>query len=352
MKFFPPLSLSTNNVRSLAILVLSLAMLLLGGCASTPESESMADEVEATEIDPYEGFNRKMYAFNDSVDDYVAAPIANAYIAVTPDIIQTGVSNFFTNLSNVSVVLNDVLQGKVKQGAEDTGRFLINSTVGVFGLFDVASRIGLEQNQEDFGQTLAVWGVPTGSYLVMPFLGPTTFRGMPGAAVDIATNPITYVGIPAIHAASLVNTRANAEGAIQFIDDAALDPYIYTREAYLQWRNHLATDGDPDAVEDPLEGYEDELFEDDELYEETGGKEQALANDTDSEGVDSDQKDKVDDESAQLKSEVDTIAEETVKAKESTGELTIEDKDSNDSLLIIETNQPLVDDTQDEPLIN
>ena len=264
MTFYTRLSPNIFNTRS--FLILALALCLLSGCASKPvnDQELATEEIE---IDPYEDFNRSIYGFNDSVDDYVTGPITNAYTFVTPDLVQTGVSNFFSNLGNISVVLNDVLQGKAHQGAEDTGRFLINSTIGVFGFFDVASEIGLEQNQEDFGQTLAVWGVPTGAYLVMPFLGPTTFRGLPGTAVDIATNPVTYIGLPAIQAVSLVNTRANADGALKFIDGAALDPYIYTREAYLQWRNHLATDGDPDAAADPFADYEDELFDDEDLYD-------------------------------------------------------------------------------------
>lgn len=264
MTFYTRLHPNTLNTRS--ILILAIALLFLSGCASTPvnDQEITAEEIN---IDPYEDFNRSMHGFNDSVDDYVMGPITNAYKFVTPDLFQIGVSNFFTNLGNVTVVLNDVLQGKAQQGAEDTGRFLINSTIGVFGLFDVASELGLEQNQEDFGQTLAVWGVPTGAYLVMPFLGPTTFRGLPATAVDLATNPVTYVGLPAVQAAALVNTRASADGALKFIDDVALDPYIYTREAYLQWRNHLATDGDPDAEADPFADFEDELFEDEDLYE-------------------------------------------------------------------------------------
>lgn len=251
-----------NITGELPLVILTALLLLLGGCTTNPTKDQAPIAVaEDQEIDPYEDFNRDMYEFNDSVDNYIAEPISDAYKFVTPNILQTGVSNFFSNLGNVGVVFNDVLQGKVQQGAEDTGRFLINSTVGVLGLFDVASEVGLEQNQEDFGQTLAVWGVPTGPYMVLPFLGPTTFRGLPGTAVDIATNPITYIGIPALAAASVVNTRANADGALQFVDEAALDPYIFTREAYLQWRKHLASDGNPDTDEDPLADYEDELFE-------------------------------------------------------------------------------------------
>ena len=213
--------------------------LSLGGCASTGVTEQ---QTTANKADPYENFNRKMFTFNDNVDDYVAAPISNAYKWVTPQFMQTGVANFFSNLKNINVVINDVLQAKFAQGAHDTGRFALNTTMGLAGFVDVASHVGLERNDEDFDQTLAVWGVPQGSYLVIPFLGPTTVRGIPAAAFDTAANPASYVGMP-VQLISLLNTRANAEGALKFIDEAALDPYVFTRESFLQWRNNLSTDG-------------------------------------------------------------------------------------------------------------
>ena len=169
---------------------------------------------------------------------------------------QTGVFNFFNNLKNVNVVINDVLQAKFEQSAEDTGRFAINSTVGLGGLFDVAKRIGLEQNEEDFDQTLAVWGVPQGSYLVLPILGPSTARGIPGAMFDTAANPASYVGMP-VQLVSMLNARASADGALKFVDEAALDPYVFTRESFLQWRNNLATDGKAEASSD-VDDLEDE----------------------------------------------------------------------------------------------
>lgn len=222
--------------------------------------EVEADDVDedADEVDPLEGFNRSMYTFNEVVDDYVAEPITSAYKWITPEFMQTGISNFYDNLKEISVVLNDVLQGKFVQGGQDTGRFLLNSTVGLAGLFDVATPMGLEQHDEDFGQTLAVWGVPTGPYLVVPFLGPTTFRGVPGAAVDAVANPVTYLpwGFAAVAA---LNKRANAQGSLQFIDEAALDPYVFTRESYLQWREFLATDGNPEISDD---GFDEDLFDD------------------------------------------------------------------------------------------
>jgi len=235
-------------------LIIGSLTVALVGCAATKANEQ---QIVKSKTDPYENINRKVYGFNDTVDNYVAEPISNAYKKITPQFVQTGVFNFFNNLKNINVVINDFLQGKFAQSAQDTGRFAINSTVGVLGLFDVAKKVGLEQNNEDFDQTLAVWGVPKGSYLVIPFLGPTTTRGIPGAVVDTATNPSSYVGAP-VQLVSLLNTRASAEGSLKFIDEAALDPYVFTRESFLQWRTSLATDGKQEASD-----FEDELIEDD-----------------------------------------------------------------------------------------
>lgn len=232
----------------------------LSGCATTGNVEQ---QVELSPIDPYEGFNRKMHAFNDTVDDYIAKPISDAYKFITPQFVQTGVFNFFNNMKNINIALNDVLQAKFQQGAEDSGRFLINSTIGLGGLFDVAREFGLEQNEEDFEQTLAVWGVPQGSYLVLPILGPTTPRGIPGVIFDTAANPITYVGAP-VQLLAMLNARANAEGALKFIDEAALDPYVFTRESFLQWRKSLALDGKVDPADDLFEMMDDDLFEESE----------------------------------------------------------------------------------------
>ena len=230
------------------------AAISLGGCATTGVTEQ---QNIATKVDPYEHFNRKIFIFNDTVDDYVAAPISDAYKWITPQFMQTGVYNFFSNLKNINVVINDVLQAKFAQSAHDTGRFALNTTMGLGGIVDVATHVGLEQNDEDFEQTLAVWGVPQGYYLVIPFLGPSTMRGIPGAAFDTAANPVTYIGLP-VQLISLLNTRANAEGSLKFIDEAALDPYVFTRESFLQWRNNLATDGKSETSLD----LDDELGED------------------------------------------------------------------------------------------
>ncbi len=250
----------------------------LVGCATTSvdgQSDLEGQEVSAT--DPYEGFNRTMFKFNDGLDSYLFEPIVDGYKWITPDILETGVSNVFTNMRGISVVINDLLQGKLKQGAQDTGRFLINSTVGIGGVFDVATHAGLEQNDEDFAQTLAVWGVPRGPYLVLPVLGPATFRGIPGAVVDSAANPVSYLGWP-VAAMAALERRASEDGSLQFIDEAAVDPYVFTREAYIQHREYLAADGELEYNSDDLLADLDDPEEDIDLLSDAGALE--IQNDT------------------------------------------------------------------------
>lgn len=224
---------------SLAILI---SALLLSGCATT----GVEHQGLVSKDDPYENVNREIFAFNDTVDSYVAKPISDAYKWVTPQFLQTGIFNFFNNLKNVNIVINDVLQAKFEQSAEDTGRLLVNSTLGLGGLVDVAKDVGLKQNDEDFEQTLAVWGMPRGPYLVLPLLGSTTARGIPGAILDTAANPSSYVGAP-IQLVSLLNTRANAQSSLDIVKEGALDPYVFIREGFLQTREHLASDGKSQA---------------------------------------------------------------------------------------------------------
>lgn len=257
--------------------VVAIFVLLMGGCATTSEN--------GKDIDPYESFNRSVFTFNSVLDKHVAEPVADGYTKVTPEPVQTGVTNFFQNLSNINVVLNDFLQGKFKQGFADTGRFVVNTTVGVLGLFDVAKKFGLEQHNEDFGQTLAVWGVSPGPYLVLPFFGPSTVRGTPSFAVKALTNPVVSA-FPPLWGLGLVDTRARADGAIKFVDEAALDPYVFTRESFLQWRNFLIYDGNPpvpelDDFEEELFAEEEELLEDGELGEDNPELDEA-GTDTDS----------------------------------------------------------------------
>lgn len=245
-------------------------VLFLVGCAGQDVVEGDVDAVEV-DVDPYEGFNRSMFGFNEVLDDYLAEPISDAYLWITPQFVQTGIANFFSNLDDINVVLNDMMQGKVKQGAKDTGRLAVNTTIGLFGLFDVATELGLKKHDEDFAQTLGFWGVPQGPYLVIPVLGPSTSRGIPGSVFDTAANPASYVGFP-VQMVQMLNARANAEGSLKFIDEAAMDPYIFTRESFLQYRKHLVTDGNSEITDDILD-FEDEFYDDEEFTDESDNKE-------------------------------------------------------------------------------
>ena len=232
------------NIPLKASSVIFVIAVTLAGCATTASTQHTVNK-----DDPYENVNRAMYVFNDKLDDYLAAPVSKVYNKITPQFARTGVFNFFNNLKNINVIVNDALQAKFMQSAKDSGRFLLNSTLGLGGFVDVATDTGLDLNIEDFDQTLAVWGVPAGSYLVLPIIGPSTMRGIPGTAFDVAANPSTYLGMP-IQLVSLLNTRATAEGSLKFIDEASLDPYVFTRESFLQWRNNLATDGKSESSMD------------------------------------------------------------------------------------------------------
>lgn len=208
---------------------------------------------ELGEQDPWEGYNRAVYAFNDTVDRYVMKPVAKGYRAITPDPVEESISNLFSNLNELRNVLNDALQWKWGQAANDSGRFLVNSTVGVVGLFDVAKHLGLEKSDgEDFGQTLANWGMGQGPYLVLPFLGPSTLRDLGGLPADIYLDPVVYI--------DHVPTRNTLRGSGFVVQRASLleaeklasgDRYLFMRDAYLQRREYLINDGD---VEDDFGG--------------------------------------------------------------------------------------------------
>jgi phospholipid-binding lipoprotein MlaA len=300
-----------KSFSSLFVIFFIAATLLLSGCASNKavESDVEAIEVEVSEVDPYEGFNRKMFVFNDTVDTYVAEPISDVYLWLTPRFVQTGVSNFFDNLKGINVFLNDFMQGKGQQGAEDTGRFFINSTLGLLGLFDVAAEFGLEKHDEDFAQTLAVWGVPQGPYLVLPLLGPSTGRGIPGGIFDAAANPATYAGAPLrllqvfnapVQLLQVLNARANADQDINFIEEASLDSYVFTRESFLQYRNNLIMDGQLENTDDLLD-LDDEDFESDEVE---------VGNASEAEGIENNVKQQQDSLEKVVKSIDETVTDE------------------------------------------
>lgn len=195
--------------------------------------------------DPFEGFNRAVFRFNDVADRYALRPLASGYRYVTPDPLEAGFARAFDNAAEPVNVVNSLLQGKFSRAANDTGRFLLNSTFGLLGLVDVAGDLGLEKEDgEDFGQTLGAWGVESGPYLVLPFLGPSTVRDMPARFVDSRTNPLGYLD-PVSTRNSLYGLRLLSDRAQLMQSERLLsgDKYLFTRDVYLQRRRHLVNDG-------------------------------------------------------------------------------------------------------------
>lgn len=221
-----------------------LFAMTLSACASTGNN------------DPLEGVNRGIYKFNDVTDKAVIKPIAGAYKAVLPSPVRSGVSNFFGNLNTFVSVINDLLQFKFDKAVTGAGRFVINSTFGIAGLIDVASMDGIEKRNEDFGQTLGHWGVGSGPYIVLPFFGPSSVRDTTGFVVDtIVFDPISYVDDPATRnsarALKYLDKRAQLLPGSDLLDEAALDPYAFMRDAYFQRRQNQIYDGNaPDLDED------------------------------------------------------------------------------------------------------
>jgi phospholipid-binding lipoprotein MlaA len=222
----------------------ALALLLLSGCASHPEGTGQDQYAHA--IDPYEGFNRTMFRFNNGVDSYFFKPVAQGYKFVMPDIAEKGVSNFFSNLLEVRNIVNSLLQGKGDKAVSSTGRFIFNSTMGLAGLFDVASGLGMEkQGGEDFGQTLGAWGMGPGSYLVLPLLGPASVRDGIAIPIDMYVDPIGYHEQDSVRTGltvlKVVDIRASLLEAEKLLTG---DKYVFMRDAYLQRREYLVKDGE------------------------------------------------------------------------------------------------------------
>lgn len=242
------------NLRFRFALAVLLTAALTGGCAS-----SQTRSADTVDPDPLEPANRAFFTFNETLDQYLIRPVAETYVEVAPRPMRTAVTNFFSNLTYLNVILNSFLQGKFYQGVNDTARFVINSTLGVGGLFDVATDAGLPAHQEDFGQTLAVWGAGQGAYLYLPVRGPNSVRDAPDLATSYFLNPMTYVTgavLFPVTALGVINSRANLLDETRIRDEAAVDSYSFTREAYLQRREYLIYDGNP-----PTEGYDD-IFDD------------------------------------------------------------------------------------------
>ena len=215
---------------------LGLAAVLLtglGGCVTLPPNAPRSPQ------DPYESWNRGVYKVNDAVDRAVVKPVARGYQKVVPRPVRVGIGNFFANLETPTVMINDALQGKLRDSATDLGRFLINTTVGVGGLLDPATRIGLDKNDADFGQTLGVWGLHPGPFLELPLFGPSDVRDLPGKVVDTYTNPRQYISNSTVKygltGLSLISTRAGLLPYDETLKNV-YDPYVFIRDAYLQHR--------------------------------------------------------------------------------------------------------------------
>jgi phospholipid-binding lipoprotein MlaA len=224
------------------------AALWSGGPAVAEEEPDDAASVSASYRDPLEGMNRKIFWFNDKVDVWVLEPAAKGWKFITPRRARNSVSNFFGNLRFPIVAMNDLLQGKFVDSATDVGRFAVNTTVGVLGFFDPATHFGLEKHNEDFGQTLGVWGLPPGPYLVVPLLGPSNPRDLLGFGVDYAFSVTPFfvdqyilIGVRAL---DIVNERALVLDEVRDAKDAAIDYYSFVRDAYAQRREALISDGE------------------------------------------------------------------------------------------------------------
>ena len=238
----PPAVRPFSRLRALAAGA-AVSLTLLGGCATNGDPR-----------DPLEPLNRGIYKFNDGADALLIKPAGEFYSLIVPQWIRSGVSNFFSNINDVIVALNGLLQGKMSQAGSDVARLAINTTVGVLGLFDFATGWGFEKHDEDFGQTLGYWGIGDGPYIVLPILGPSNLRDTVGWVGDFYVWPVTYVEDDGTRnvliALRVVSGRAELLAASSILETAALDPYAFVRDAYLQRRRNLVYDGKPPLDDD------------------------------------------------------------------------------------------------------
>lgn len=228
-------TLSLSRLRGTALV--AAAAVLLAGCATSSNPK-----------DPFEKFNRSMFTFNDKVDQVALKPAATVYKEALPSFVQTGVNNFFGNLSDAWSGVNNLLQGKGEDGMSDVTRFALNSTFGLVGLLDIASEAGLQKHNEDFGQTLGFWGIPSGPYLMLPLLGPSTVRDTAALPIDYAadiwsyTTPVTWRNVGT--GVRAIDQRASVLDASNLMEEAALDRYEFIRDGYLQRRESRVFDGE------------------------------------------------------------------------------------------------------------
>lgn len=241
----------TAPILRMRFAALALGALSLAGCASTSSATRSPH-------DPWEPMNRGVYKFNDALDRTVARPVAKVYHDHVPTPIRSGISNAIDNFAYPTTIVNDLLQGKFRATVSDIGRFLLNSTLGLGGLFDPASKAGLDKNDEDFGQTLGKWGVPSGPYLVVPFLGPSSVRDAPMIYPERYTDVRGYLGDWetkwALIGLGLLDTRSELLSVDQVLRNS-YDPYLFTRDAYLQRREYQVRDGNvpEEQIEEPMD---------------------------------------------------------------------------------------------------
>ena len=232
-----------DGVRVLAV-ALGAAAVFLGGCATTQ-----------SRVDPFEPWNRAMFEVNDVVDGNIVKPVAEAYVKYTPEPIRTGISNFFGNIEDLFVGINNVLEGNGNRAGDDFGRVLLNTTFGLGGIFDLASMMGIERHTQDFGITFGKWGFSQGPYFFVPLFGPTTVRDGTGTVIRAFLGPTTYIftDVPVrniIWGVGALDLRANMLGTESMVDQAALDRYRFIRNAYLRARRYQVYDGKPPPEDD------------------------------------------------------------------------------------------------------
>ena len=250
--------MNKNNNNYLQTILIFITCFLASGCA-TVDGPPNPD-------DPLESFNRSMFVFNEEVDKYAFKPVAKGYNFIMPNAASKAVTNFFSNVDDIVVFFNEILQFKFAEAAATSARFVFNSTFGLLGLIDVASHMDLPKNNEDFGQTLAVWGVGSGPYLVLPFIGPSTIRDTAGLAVDWTYfDPIfnrqTLTQSLVTLTIKYIDIRAGLIKASNILDDTVPDKYAFIRDAWMLRREFLIYDGNP-----PEDFSEDELFDDEDLF--------------------------------------------------------------------------------------
>ena len=246
-------SFDSRRFDSRCALALMLAVsLALGGCATVRDARGGPGQ----RLDPWENWNRKVFAFNEGLDEKILKPLATGYAKVVPQFVRRGVDNFFANAADAWSAINNVLQGKPEPAFQDVVRVTTNTVFGFFGILDVASEFSLERHYEDFGQTLGRWGFGPGAYVVWPLFGPSTVRDSIALPLDRAASPALVISSGSLQGGitflQIINTRANLLGASKLLDDIALDKYSFLRDAYLQRRRSLIFDGDaPESSDAP-----------------------------------------------------------------------------------------------------